>query len=205
MISVKTAKAKPRARPLMHAAKISDHRFRRVLMGFVRDHSATDTAQLTGLSLNSVTAIFGKLRVYFWEIGLFTDIYDGADPLSHSGNEPSFEKALLEYHLLRVREKNGLKSSAHGPDYHFAESHWRYHFQVLMRERVHHDVHAMMFSHLIEIIRLCGPIGLKPFNRRSGIEAVLRQMDQRIAWLERNAPGFRGAAHRAELNAIRAL
>lgn len=199
------ADRKCHARPLYHAAKISDYRFRRVLACFVCDHTATETAQRTGLSVNSVDATFRKLRVFFFEARLFTDIYDGADPTAHWGNDPAFEKALLEFHFARIRAHRGLKSPAHEPDYHFAESHWRYHFHVLARERTDAPVETMMFSHLLEIIRLCGPAGAKPRNHRAGIEAVLRQMDQRIAWLERNAPGFGTDARRRELRGIRGL
>jgi hypothetical protein len=200
-----TAKPRRRSRPLCHAAKISDYRFRKVLWHFVRDQSATDTASATHLSLNSVVSIFRKLRVFFWEVGLFTDIYEGQDPLTNHSNEPVFEKALLEFHFQRVRDRQGLKSPAHEPDYHFAESHWRFHFQVIMQERASAPVNAMMFSHLLELIRLCGPVGIRPRNRRAGMEAVMRQMDQRVLWLERNAPGFSATALRSIFREIRSL
>jgi hypothetical protein len=205
MLSQKNAKARRASRPLYHSAKISDGRFRKVLGHFVYDHTAALTARETNLSANSVVAIFRKLRIYFTDIGQFTDFYEGQNPLAYDSDNPMFEKGLLAFHLRRVREKHGLKSPAHEPDYHFAESHWRYHFYVLSLERPSGQVHAMMFSHLLEIIRLCGPIGTRPVNRRAGLLAVMHQMEQRILWLERHGPGFRSAHLRNELKSIRSL
>lgn len=199
------AKRKRRARPLYHSAKISDYRFRKVLWHFVRDHTASETAHATKLSVNSVHAIFRKLRVYFFEAGLFMDFYGGIDPEDYESDNPLFEFQLLEFHFRRVQDKKGLRSPTNEPPYHFAESCWRYDFKVMMDERASEQVYAMMLSHLVEIIRICGPIGRKPENRKAGIRAVFRQMDQRILWLERNAPGFGSADMRARLKAIRAI
>jgi hypothetical protein len=205
MAQTKIAKSKRCAKPLYHAAKISDYRFRKVLWHFVRDHTATETARTTALSVNSVAAIFSKLRVFFCEVGLFTDIYEGQDPLTHHGNEPLFEKSLLEYHFQRMREKHGFKTPPHEPDCHFAETHWRYHFKVIANERPSEEVYTMMQAHLLQLIRLCGPVGTRPQNPRAGIEIILRQIDQRILWLERNAPGFSSTPHRQGLKGIREL
>lgn len=60
--SGENAKPRQRRRPLYHSAKISEYRFRKVLWHFVRDHSASETARATGLSVNSVHAIFRKIR-----------------------------------------------------------------------------------------------------------------------------------------------
>lgn len=204
MAERKATKTRRASRPLCHAAKISDYRFRKVLWHFAADHSATDTAKATGLSLNSVAGIFRKLRVFFFEAGLFTDFHEGRDPLAAlDAHSATFEHGLLSFHLARVRERNGLKSLAGEPDYHFAESHWRYHFHLMAAQRPDAPVQEMMFAHLLEIIRLCGPVGKPPTNLEAGLLAVLRQMDQRIAWLERNAPGFMSAVHRKQLKAIR--
>lgn len=192
-------------RRLVHAAKISDYRFRKMLWHFVLDHSATDTARATGLSINSTNILFRKLRVFFYETHLFTDIYGGQDPTTLESDNPVFERDLIEFHFRRVREKRGVRSPWSEPDYHFAESHWRYHFHVLMAQRPSDRVHAMMFGHLLEIIRLCGPVSKKPMNRRAGLLAVMRQMDQRILWLERNAPRFRADSLRQELKEIREI
>lgn len=174
-------------------------------MCFTLDETVAATARKTGLSTNSVAALFQKLRAFFFEVGLFTDIYDGRDPLEVDIDNPQFEQDLLEFHFARVRDKRGLGARAGEPDYHFAESHWRYHFHVLARQRASGDIHAMMFAHLLELIRLCGPVGATPVNRRAGILAIARQMDQRIAWLERNALNFRPADQRDALRAVRAL
>ncbi len=196
---------KPGRRSLTRASKIGDVKFRRVLAHFVRDHTATETARQTALSVNSVVAIFSKLRVYFWEVGLFTDYYDGQDPRNFEGGNEHFERELLAFHFGRVREKRGLRSSAGKPDYHFAESHWRFHFHVIREQRLSADVHAMMLSHLLELIRVCGPVGGRPGNREAGLRAILRQTDQRTLWLERNAPAFRSSQDRAMLKDIRAI
>ena len=196
---------KKRQGGLYWAGKIGDDRFRLVLAQFVRDATAIEAAAATGLSANSVVGIFRKLRRFFMGVGLFTDIYEGADPTTHWDNDPQFEKGLLEFHFARVRRHRGLAPAAGEPDYHFAESHWRYHFAVLKRERPSAPVGAMMLAHLMEIIRLCGPVGAKPANPQAGYEAIMRQMDQRIAWLERNAPGFATAAQRMKLKDLRKI
>ncbi|MCW2308944.1 hypothetical protein [Rhodobium gokarnense] len=171
----------------------------------MRDHSATETARQTGLSLNSVHAIFRKIRVYFYEAGLFTDFYGGQDPLAYESDNPLLEFQLLEFYLKRHRTKMGLRSPTTEPPYHFAESCWRYDFHVMMKERRSEQVYDMMLAHLVEIIRICGPVGRKPENRALGLRAVMRQMDGRILWLERNAPGFRQDHRRAALREIRAI
>lgn len=192
-------------RSLYHAAKISDYRFRKVLWHYVRDHSAAQTARETGLSANSVAAIFGKLRMFFFEVRLFTDIYQGQDPCAFPSEDLTFERDLLAYHLERVSRMRLAQCPPDEPDYHFAESHWRFHFQVLLSQRATDEVYAMMLAHLVEIIRLCGPVGAKPSNLGAGLLAVVRQMDQRIAWLERNGPEFRSEERRAELKSIREI
>jgi len=191
--------------PLARAAKIGDAQFRRVLWHFARDHTATETARQTALSVNSVVAIFSKLRVYFFEIGLFTDYYEGCDPRSFEGGNEHFERELLAFHFGRIREKRGLRSKPGKPEYHFAESHWRFHFHVIRKQRLSANVHAMMLSHLLEVIRLCGPVGGRPGNREAGLRAILRQTDQRTLWLERNAPAFKSPEDRAMLKDIRAI
>lgn len=189
--------------PLYKSAKISDYRFRKVLWAFVCDASATEAAQATGLSVNSVHAIFRKIRVFFFEAGLFQDYYGGQDPVSFQSANPFFEKKLLKFHFGRIGAKQGLKSPDNEPPYHFAESCWRFDFKVMAEQRQSDHVLQMMQAHLLEIIRLCGPIGAPPRNKEQGLLAVLRQADQRILWLERNAPGYTDQAKRAELRAIR--
>jgi len=196
-------KLKHPVRRLYYASKISEYRFRKILWYFVQDRSATETALELGLSPNSIVAIFRALRIYFTEVGLFFDIYSGGDPREHVGDNESFELRLLAFHLGRVRDKRGLKSEWGQVDYHLAESYWRFHLAILMDQRPSEQVRAMMLSHLLEIIRICGPVGRKPVNRKAGLLAVMRQMDQRTLWLERNSRSFR--AQRAELRAISAI
>lgn len=203
--TVGKSKRRGRAVTLYRYAKISDYRFRKVLEQFVRDSSATDAARATRLSVNSVHTIYRKLRVFFFDVGLFTDFYEGQDPAEFVSDNPRFERDLLAFHLGRFAAKRGLRSPASEPPYHFAESCWRYDFKVLMEQRPSEAVYAMMLSHLLEIIRLCGPVGSTPSNRIAGARAIARQIDQRILWLERNAPGFADADIRSGLRAARAI
>ena len=188
-----------RPAPLRRYAKISPYRFRKLLEHFVLDASTTDTARATRLSVNSVHTTFRQLRVFFFEVGLFQDFYAGQDPETYQSDNPMFERDLLEFHLSRVSEKRGLKSPVDEPPYHFAESCWRYDFKVLMDQRSSSDVRAMMLAHLLELLRLCGPLGGTPRNLESGGRAIMRQADQRILWLSRNAPDFRDPSVRAGL------
>ena len=168
----------------------------------MRDHSATETALATRLSVNSVQAIFQKLRIYFFEVRLFMDFYDGDNPESYESDNPLFEFHLLEFHFQRVRDKMGLRSPSTEPPYHFAESCWRYDFKVMMDERSSGNIYTMMESHLLEIIRCCGPIGRPPSNIATGARLIERQFKQRVLWLERNAPGFNTPERRAVLRAL---
>ena len=191
MTKPKKTKTKRRARPLYHSAKISDYRFKKVLWHFVRDHTTAETAKGTGLSVNSVQAIFRKIRVYFYEVGLFQDICEGKDPHEGDTSEPVFGRALQAFHSRRHSAKRGLNAPDNQPDYYFAESYWRYDYHITERERTSEALHDMMLAHLLEIIHACGPIGTKPENQHAGLLAILRQMDQRVTWLSRNAADFK--------------
>lgn len=184
--SAKEKKRKSARRRLYHGGKISDAMFKKVLWHFVRDDSASDTARAIGLSINSVHAIYRKVRVYFYEVGLFMDFYAGQDPLEYESDNPHFEKALLEFHFERVRARNGLKSPASEPPYHFAESCWRYDFKVIAEERSSPYVHDMMLAHLLEIILVCGPVGAIRRPSLSSALVVERQYYQRVLWLLRS-------------------
>jgi hypothetical protein len=170
-----------------------------VIWHFVRDHSASEAARATGLSINSVHALYRKLRVFFFEVGLFLDYYQGEDPVSFEGDNPVEEHRILSFHLARNGAMHGLRSPTSEPPYHFAESCWRYDFHVMMAERPDEAVYGMMERHLLELIRLCGPIGARPRNRAGGLRTVMRQADERIAWLRRSAHGFRDEVLRAGL------
>lgn len=190
---------------LQRSAKISNYRFRRVLEQFVADASTVDAARTTGLSIPTVQAIYRRLRVFFFEVGLFQDFYEGEDPVEFVSDNPVFERDLLAFHFARISEKRGLKQPLTEPPYHFAESCWRYDFSIMKAERPDAPVKTMMLAHLLELIRLCGPIGASPRNRVAGIRAVARFTDQRIAWLHRNAPGFSDGKRRAALMEARAI
>jgi hypothetical protein len=184
------------------SAKISDHCFRRVLLHYALDNTVQEAARDTQLSATSVNAIFGKLRRFFSEAGLFED-YSMARGSSEARQvHARQEKALLEFHNQRLRRKRGLRHAPDSPDYHFAESCWRYDFHVLMDERLSDQLQAMMFAHLLEIVRLCGPVGRPPVNRAAALRAVLRHIDERAQW--RNEPGFSTPKFRAALRELRA-
>lgn len=184
---------------LYRSSKISTYRFRKVLDHFVRDHTASDAARAVGLSINSVHAIYHKLRVFFFETGVFLNYYGGIDPVDFVSDDPVHELRLLSYHARRAGLRRGLKDEPNDRRYHFAETCWRYDYQVMMAERPSADVHAMMFRHLWEIIRICGPIGGPPRNRVDGLRAAMRHVDERIEWFRRSAPGFRTEEVRAAL------
>lgn len=189
---------------LYHSAKISQYQFRRVLRAFAQDEAAADAATHINLSLNSIAAIYGKLRRYFYETGLFTDIYQGNDPSDGSElADEEFERRLIEFHIARAAAKRGIDDTPDGPAYHFAESHWRFHYAVMNEGRPSEALHRMIFAHLLEMIRCCGPVGAPPVNRKVGLQLALRQMDQRILWMERNTLQFRKLGQRRKLQEIR--
>ena len=64
------------------------------------------------------------------------------------------------------------------------------------------DIRQMMYAHLLEMFQACGPVGGSP-SRGRATPIITRQMDQRIAWLERNSPLFRAHEQRAELRQMR--
>lgn len=189
---------------LYRSAKISEYQFTRVLWAFAQDEAATQAANHIDLSVNSITAIYGKLRRYFYETGLFVDIYQGNDPRDGSAlADEEFELRLIEFHISRAADKRGIDDAPEGPAYHFAESHWRFHYAVMNEGRPSEALHRMMFAHLLEMIRCCAPVGAPPINRKAGLELAVRQMDQRILWMERNSTEFRDPNERTELRKIR--
>lgn len=189
---------------LYRSAKISEYQFRRVLWSFARDEPAAQAAQHIALSVNSISAIYAKLRVYFYEAGLFVDIYQGDDPREGSTlAEPEFERRLIAFHIARAAAKRGIDDRPEGQAYHFAESHWRFHYAVMNDGRPSEALHQMMFTHLLGMIRCCGPVGAQPTNRKAGLQLALRQMDQRILWMERNAVQFSASSERKMLKSIR--
>jgi hypothetical protein len=196
---------KRRAKRLYHGAKISDYQFKKVLWHFVLDESAVEAAQHISLSANSIGAIYGKLRQFFFDYGLFRDPYNGGDPrggLSTEGFE-DIEFAILTYHLKRVSEKRG---QLHAP-LHLGESSWRFNFVTLFDGREPETVRHMMYAHLLEFIRRFGPVGSPagPTNahRVAGLNLVLEQLDGMALWMERYSAKFRDPAEKAKLKKFR--
>lgn len=194
-------------RPLYHASKISEARFRKVLWHFACDETVAEASSQTGLSQNAVSTIFVKLRRFFTEAGMFTDPYGERDPREGLSDEEDmddlqFERHLIEFHFARLKAKRSLGGGAAEID-HFAESHWRFHYAMLVGDRGGDAVHHMMYRHLLEMIRRCGPIGKPPVNRREGLRLCLAQMDERILWAERNSARFKDTKSRTELQNIR--
>lgn len=201
-------KQRPRRarRPLYHASKISEARFKKVLWHFAKDDTVAEAARQTGLSQNAVSTIFVKLRRFFTEVGMFTDVYEGGDPADGlPGGEPDeaihFEFELIEFHFARLKAKRGLGRGAAEID-QFNESHWRYHYVMLMGDRGSDAVHHMMHRHLLEMIRRRGPVGRPPVNRREGLRLCLAQMDERVIWAMRNSFKYKSGDLRDKLKDV---
>lgn len=203
------SKAASTGNRLYRAAKVSEYRFKRVLWSFVIDEPVADAAQRTGLSANSVQAIYARLRVFFTDVGLFLDIYAGGDPRDGSpeGEDmEGFEYRLIPFHFKRMKAKRRVRETQVTEiDYHWNESFWRFHFSILQTARPTQTeaIHRMMYAHLLAMIRLCGPVGAKPRNRRKALQLQIQQLDQRALWLARNAPEFSDEQSRAQLNELR--
>lgn len=198
-----------RQRPHAFAAKISNYQFETVLWQFILDCPERQAAGHIRLSENSIAAIYGKLRSFFFNAGLFPDIYNGRSPDEggREGHEVA-EFALIEFHLNRNKAKRGsLDSAATGPDYHFSESCWRHSFEPLRMERPAEHINRLMMHQALAFVKRFGPVGsrlpLTLDQRRQGLALALDQMNQRLIWLERNAGRFRDQGTRGELRALR--
>lgn len=199
------SKARRCSNRLYRSSKISEYQFKRVLSSFVLDEPASRAAKHIDLSANSIDALYSKLRVYFYDAGLFMDIYEGGDPREGSTlADDEFEIRLIEFHMKRVAAKRGLTDILATPAYHFSESHWRFHYAVMIEGRSSGAIHRMMFAHLLEVIRHCGPVGASP-ERKEGLTLSLRHMDQRLLWMERNSVRFADPETRAQFREVRTL
>jgi hypothetical protein len=186
---------------LYRAGKISDAIFRRVLWHFVRDHTAADTARALKLSANSVTDMFRKIRVYFFEAGLFMDVHGGTGEAAFDpALDAEFERDLLRFHYNRLRSRHGVRIDPDRPDYHLAESWWRLDFAMIARERPSESVYDMMLGQLLAVIRVAGPVGGKPGNFSARKRVLAQLVDQKILWFQRNAAGFATPELRAGLD-----
>jgi len=191
---------------LYFASKISDYQFKKVLWFFACDEPARNVSEKMNLSENSINAINQKLRVFFTDVGLFQDLYDGLplDDIDNSPN-PEFEVRLLEYHLKRVSARRGIKTEYQGIDYHLNESYWRFNYQMVAAGRNADSVPKMMYRHLLTLVKLCGPVGGEIHNRDEAAAVIRGQLDEIAAWLERNSPRFRDPDARSQLQEIRKL
>lgn len=133
---------------------------------------------------------------------MFTDIYQGKEPTEGSKlADEEYEFHLIEFHFARMKAKRQV-STGQSEDDHWCESHWRFHYAMLVEDRGGDAVHHMMHRHLLEMIRRCGPVGRLPVNRRAGLQLSLTQMDQRIAWAVRNSQHYTDLRSRAHLRSI---
>lgn len=162
------------------------------------------------LSANSINGIYSKLRKFFFDYGFFSDPYRGRDPREGfpDPENKDVEYQLLKFHLSRVSQKRGkLDAPLLGPDYHLAESYWRFNFLVLMNERGDEAAQSVMYANLLEFISAFGPVGEPgPISREKRMAAgvlIDQQLNRIILWLERNSAKFRDPIEKAELRKIR--
>ena len=195
---------------LYRGGKISEHRFRKVLRAFAGDTPPSTLAGQMRLSLNSIAAIYQRLRAHYVKIGVFRDFYRDDYPPGAAVNEPvqefeAYERALLAFHLRRVSDMRGIKPQPAGIDHHFCESCWRFRFVPFFEGRPDESVHGMMFDELLTYVRVGGPIGTPTPNLQAVREIQLELLDRRVSWLERSSPEFKPEALRASLRDIRRL
>ena len=190
------------------AAKISEYQFQRVLRAFVAEEPANEAARKIALSANSIDALYRKLRVYFTELGVFYDIYEGGDPEKGTRYGPDFEefeRRLIAFHLERTSRKRRMKATRLDEiDYNWCESIWRFHYSILTQGRPSEAITRMMTEHLKAHILLCGPVGQPPRNREQSRKLSEQQRNQRLLWLRRNAPAYRSGRSRADIDEIMA-
>jgi len=141
-----------------------------------------------GLSANSVSAIFGKLRRFMCDIGAFSDFNEwGIEHAVYRRSEAAvdYEIALYEFHRQRLSGKRRLVDPPEGPLLHFAETCWRFHYYLMWKEQKSDWVYAIMLRHLFELIDRYGPIGVDIQKRRPIFGEHVAQLDQIEAWLKR--------------------
>jgi len=197
------SKARPARNRYYRRAKISEYQFRKILWLFALDLTPTQAAARMALSLNAVHAVYVRLRRYFTEAGVFRDFYRMPEGVALTDEA---ELRFLEFHLARVEPMQGLPPLKHGEDdLHLFESNWRFEYQVFRHAQRQANVERMMYDDLLSVISLCGPINTTPQNRKAALDMLRRRLDERLLWLERNAPLFKAPQHRVELRAIRAI
>ncbi len=184
-----------------HRAKMSEYQFKKLLWLFACDHSPTQAAQQLSLSLNTINAIYIKIRTYFVALGIFRDFYEVPEGIEISDDD---EWRFLDFHLKRVARMKGLKPLKQAEiDLHLYESNWRHGYLVFADGQRDHHVNLMIYDDLISVIKLCGAINTTPQNHKAAHRLMNERLDQRLLWLERNSPLLKDSIHRKQLRAIK--
>lgn len=208
MTRARVLQSRKPANRLYRGGKISEHRFRKVLRAFAGDTPPSALAGQMRLSINSIVAIYQRLRMHYVKIGVFRDFYrddnpDGAPDRGTIEEFETYEHTLLAFHLNRVSRMRGIKPEPGAVDHHFCESCWRFRFVPFFEGRPDESVHTMMFDELLTYLRVGGPIGTPTPNLRAVREVQLELLDRRTAWLERSSPMFKSEELRASLREMR--
>lgn len=203
------AKSRKPANRFYRSAKVSEYQFKRVLWSFVLDESVAAAAKRINLSANSINAIYTKLRRFFTEAGTFEDIYEGGDPTDGyrdgDADDEAFEFGLLSFHLARRKAKRRMgDTQLQEVDYSWCESHWRFVCSAMTDGRADENVPRMLYSQLLAVIRLCGPVGAPARRVEDGKELSQHHFNQRLLWMERNLPNWRDEAKRQRVRNYRA-
>jgi len=195
---------------LYRGGKISEYQFRRVLRAFAADRTASDLAREMTLSLNSIVAIYQRLRAHYVRIGVFRDFYRDDYPNGCTNEDmreafEAFEFGLLGFHMKRMSRMRGVKLGTVGADHHFPESCWRFRYAPFFEGRPSEPVHEMMFSELLAYIKAGGPVGANVPNLRAVRTCEIEHLNRKADWLGRNSETFKADCFRARLKAVRAL
>lgn len=184
--------------------KISEYQFRRILAGFAADLPPSQLASRMTLSLNSIAAIYQRLRAHYVRIGVFRNFYEDLEDPTDTASE-SYELELLEFHRARIGRMRGVKADPVGSDHHFRESCWRFQVEPFFEGRAPETVHAMIFAELFAYLKFGGPIGADTPDMLAIRQCQLQFLDRRVAWLERSSVEFSADDVRQSLKAIRSL
>lgn len=184
--------------------KISEYQFSRVLAGFAADLPSSQLARRMTLSLNSVAAIYQRLRAHYVRIGVFRNFYDDLDDPADAASE-AYELELLEFHQARIGRMRGIKTDPVGLEHHFRESCWRFQVVPFFEGRAPETVHAMVLAELLAYLKVGGVVGVDTPDMLAIRQCQLHFLDRRVAWLERNSAAFVSNDLRQSLKAIRSL
>ncbi len=186
------------------AAKISEYQFKKLLWNFAHDISPTETSRHMRLSLNSVNAIYMKIRRYFVELGHFPDIQVDQEELEFSDEiAVDSDEAFIRFHRNRMSRKYGLVKNADIHGLHRCESCWRYVNLELLNDGRDTNIPRMMYRDLIALIRICGPLGSPITNLDKALEYRRQRVEQRLLWLQRNSTRHKSVELRALLTRLK--